>query len=113
MVATVIALIATFSILSLSSNTKYLFNLITKHNDFSLKASILAKEKNNTNLYENLLYFKIDNDDIIKALKKEKLNIKTTEDVTEIPELKLTQTIQKIKIYDKTNSLYVYEVNFK
>jgi len=114
MVAVVIVMIATFSVLNLSSNTKYLFNLITKNNEFSLKASILVNEKKSSNLYENLIDFNITNDDIIHTLKKEKLYVKIIQDSKEeLKEFSLLKEIKKIKIYNKTNQLTVYEVDIK
>jgi len=114
MVAVVIVMIATFSVLNLSANSKHLFNLITKNNDFSLKASVLVNERNSSNLYDNLVDFNITNDNIIHTLKTEKLNIKITQDSKEeLKEFSLSKEIMKIKVYNKTNQLTVYEVNIK
>ena len=114
MVAVMIVMIATFSVLNLSNNSKYLFSLITKNNLFSLKASILINERNSSNLYENLIDFNITNDEVIKSLKKEKLNIEIIQDSKEeLEELSISKEIKKIKVYNKTNQIVVYEVNIK
>jgi len=114
MVATMIVMIATFSIISLSSNSKYLFNLISKNNNFTLKATILANNRESLNLYEDLIDFNITNDEIIKTLKKEKLKFEVIEDSNEeLKEFSLRKEIKKIIIYNKTNQVSIYEVNIK
>lgn len=111
MVAVVIVLVATFSVLNLSSNSKHLFEIVEKNSLFSLKASIVANEQNSSNLYENLIDFNITNDEIIHSLKKEKLNILIQSHTEKFENLELET--KKMKIYNKTNQLNLYEVNIK
>jgi len=114
MVAVVIVMIATFSVLSLSGNTKHLISLFDKNNEFRLKATVLVNDRNGSNLYENLIDFNITNDEIIKTLKKEKLKyIISVDSKDELKNFKLTKTIKKLKIYNKTNQIIIYEVEIK
>ena len=113
-VAVIIVMIATFSIISLSNNTKHLFSLITKQNLFGLKSTIVLHNHSGKNLYEDLIDFKIENDDIIKTLKQEKITYKQLKgDKKEITSLHLSQQISKIIIFDKYNRITLYKVDLK
>jgi len=113
MVCVVIVVIVSFSLLSLSSNSKYLFNLISNQNDFSLKTSIIAIEQKSGNLYENLIEFNITNDEVIKSLKKYKYQFKKTKDIKVYKNMKFTQEIDRLEIYNKENQIKFYEVKIK
>jgi len=113
MIATVIVLIASFAILSMSSNSKYLFNLITQNNDFTLKASVVAIEQKKGNLYENLKNFNITNDYIIHILKKYKFHFKKDIDVQEFKDFNITKETDILNIYNSHNQMQIYEVKIK
>jgi len=113
MIATVIVMIASFAVLSMSSNSKHLFNLITQNNDFTLKASVIAIEQKNKNLYENVLDFNITNDYIIHTLKKYKFDFQIKKNIKVFKEFGLKEEIKTINVYNKHHQIQVYEVEIK
>jgi len=114
LIATILVLISSIAILSTISNTKQLTEIIKKNKSFYLKASIIVNEskKNRTNLYEYLDDFKIDNDSIIKHLKKTNFKYKITNSKNSFFSNYQKSTI-KMDIYNKHHSLLVYKLEIK
>ena len=94
------------------SNTRFLIQKIEEVKKFNEISSIMFIEKKGKNLYESLIDFNITNDKIIKDLKNYKLNIET------IPQFEneFNNTnffVNKLKVYDKNYSTYIYEIGIK
>lgn len=74
LIAVIILLISASVFFEITSNTKHLVNLYINNKEKILKSSIVLEDKNAKNAYETLIDFGIDNDDIIVALRKDKVN---------------------------------------
>ena len=78
MISVIILFISASVFLEITANTKHLVNLYIKKKNKVLKSSVVLEQKVTKNAYEALIGFNIDNDEIIKNLKKDKINIKIT-----------------------------------
>jgi len=100
-------------VLNITSQTKHLTDLFTKHRIFAYKASVSAvEEKTARNVYEELRDFNIKNDKIIKKLKNERQFFKKDilfNDFVNIEGKNINVKLIKIKIYDKQHSVTLYK----
>jgi len=101
---------------SIASNTKHFISLSEQRNGFYYKASVAALESDGKNVYEMLKGFNIRNDAVIKDLKRDRFEKRsfTEYSTTEnIDNNRITVTLNRIKIYDKHNSLNIYYPEIK
>ena len=113
LIATMILVIASISFLDFSNNSKNIFSFLNSQNVINLKSTVILNTKNpKNNMYENLIDFKIDNDNIIHSLKKDKFNFSSNLDSSQkIENFKLI--INQQKIYDKHHQSVTYQVEIK
>ena len=113
LIATMILVIASISFLDFSNNSKNMFSFLNSQNIINLKSTVILNTKNpKKNMYENLIDFKIDNDNIIHSLKKDKFNFSSNLDSSQkIENFKLV--INQQKIYDKHHQSVTYQVQIK
>ena len=109
LISVFIVFLVVTTIYNFFSNTRFLIEKIEDVKKFNEISSIMFIERKGKNLYESLIDFNITNDKIIKDLKSYKLNIET------IPQFKneFNNTnffVNKLKVYDKNYSTYIYEV---
>ena len=116
MIAVVLALIISGVAFKVSSQSKYFLSLSKKRENFYYKASVAALAKEGKNAYEMLKDFDIKNDRIIHSLKKDRFEKKVSTDYSleeNIGDNKINVTLNKIKIFNKTNSLILYSPGVK
>ena len=118
LMAVIIIFIAVGAVIGISSNTKHLFQILINKKNFNLLSTITFTELNNRkNLYEEALDFNITDDELISYLKSKKIN--TIENLDYMMEFNLSEgkktviKINKIKVYDKEYSNYVYGMDIK
>ena len=112
LISVFIVFLVVTAIYNFFSNTRFLIEKIEEFKKFNEISSIMFIERKGKNLYESLIDFNITNDKIIKDLKRYKLNIKT------IPQFEneFNNThffVNKLKVYDKNYSTYIYEIGIK
>ncbi|MEO1924172.1 MAG: hypothetical protein ABGX25_06650 [Nautiliaceae bacterium] len=115
LIATMIIFIVVGVMIDVSSNSKKLFYLTKRAEDFNLKSSVaIIEQKEVKNLYEQLIDFNITDDEIIENLKKEEISLEIEEDLRKdfnISENKnISVIIKKIKAYNKEFSNTAYEI---
>jgi len=112
LISVFIVFLVVTTIYNFFSNTRFLIEKIEDVKKFNEISSIMFIERKGKNLYESLIDFNITNDKIIKDLKNYKLNIET------IPQFEneFNNTnffVNKLKVYDKNYSTYIYEIGIK
>ena len=112
LISVFIVFLVVTAIYNFFSNTRFLIKKIEEFKKFNEISSIMFIERKGKNLYESLIDFNITNDKIIKDLKSYKLNIET------IPQFEneFNNTnffVNKLKVYDKNYSTYIYEIGIK
>lgn len=114
-IAVILALVISSVAFNISSQSKYFLSLSQKRKVFYYKASVMALNKVGKNAYELLKDFNIKNDKIIYNLKKDKFNKVTITEYSlndgEKNNIKIT--LNKIKIFNKNNSLIIYAAGIK
>jgi prepilin-type N-terminal cleavage/methylation domain-containing protein len=108
-ISVVILLFIVSVALNVLANKRYLLNLSLQKDEFLYKASVGALEERGKNVYENLVDFRIDDDRIIRVLKKDNFfksfEVDSKQDFGEFNIL-----IEKVRVYNKEFSLNVYRV---
>ncbi|WP_456480667.1 hypothetical protein [Nautilia sp.] len=112
-IAVMLSFIISSAVFSVISEGEKILSLAKTRGEFSYRASVGVLEKDAKNVYEMLKGFGIKNDKIIKELKKEKLYVKYNTEYSEKIDSVNTLVLKKIKIYDKTSSVYVYSAEIK
>jgi Na+-transporting NADH:ubiquinone oxidoreductase subunit NqrC len=117
LIAVTLFFIVVESVLNVVSVHKKLIYLFEKNKDFALKASIaFIENKNVKNNYERVIEFNIKNDNIIYILKKDKIKIEKIKDTQQeynFSNMHFNETIEKLKAYNKYNSLIIYSIGVK
>ena len=116
-IAVYIAVIAVYALYSVYGNLKHMFVISDKKKEFALYSSVVPVEgRSSGNLYEALREFNITNDEIIRTLKKVSLKTEKKEIFSRkinIDNLNIIGTINSIKVYNSTNSVYYYNFGLK
>ena len=116
MVSVIIFFITVMAVFDVVKNNTRLISLIQQNNDFSLKASVAVLSPQKKNNYERLKEFNITNDEVIRDLKKDKITVEIKPDLNmeyNISGIRFKETVNKLKAFDKTDSITVYSVGIK
>jgi prepilin-type N-terminal cleavage/methylation domain-containing protein len=100
LVAIMIFLIVSSVFFNISNYSKHMITLIKRKNDFVLKSSVALIEGGSVkNLYEELINFKINDDEVIRDLKKYQISVESVPILNK--EINLTNSVSVITIYKK------------
>ncbi len=116
MVAVIIFFISIMAVFEIVKNNRHLISLINQNNDFALKASVAFLNPKGKYNYERVKEFNISNDEVIRDLKKDKIFVDIEPDLVQeynISGIKAVENINKLKAYNKTNSITVYSIGIK
>jgi len=116
MISVIIFFITVTAVFEIVKNNTRLISLIQKNNDFSLKASVAVLSPQKKNNYERVKEFNITNDEVIRDMKKDKITVEIKPDLNReynISGIRFKETVNKLKAFDKTNSITVYSVGIK
>lgn len=111
-ISVMILFIAVNISLDLASNSFSLFNGFVSRNNFILSSSLVFCEKRGGRLDEVVRDFDIKNDEILKMLRREKIEFKKRIDLkTEIENKKIT--VYKLNALNKNHMALVYSIEVK
>ncbi len=116
MISVIIFFITVMAVFEAVKNNTRLISLIRQNNDFSLKASVAVLSPQKKNNYERIKEFNITNDEVIRDLKKDKIIVEIKADLSmeyNISGIRFKERVNKLKAFDKTNSITVYSVGIK
>ena len=116
MVSVMIFFIVVSAIMNIIKNNKQLIDLSINRKEFALKASVAFLNPDYKNNEERIKNFKIDNEDIIKNLKKDVIKVEKKEIFSKeynISTFKIKEIINQIKAYNKQHSTIIYSLDIK